>query len=387
MAATTKSRESHWRNWTSYVQPLGVDPYLQGTTYTDGVRSLTGFAARVRVGGFGTGREVKADTVATAISAIGKEISLAHGHNPTKLKHSEKLLPRISQMLDGWRKTDGPVMKKLPVEADVPEYLIKLGLRPEATEMDKAVGDLGQVGYSFLLRSCEYCYVSGRRDMQTQNFRMKDIIFFKKGRNGKLRQLPRNAPDSEILSADMATLKLENQKNGWRGVCISQHWNGDDFFDGVRGLGRRYVHIRSHMKDRWSTPISAVWQDGKRMDVMAKHIRAGLKQAAEALDYPESRGIPIERIDTHSLRIGGANALHLAGYSDRQIQKMGRWRGETFKEYVREQLDVFTEGMSRSMRKCFGFVNVEGGAYHDITRTVVAMDYNVAVSDGSAAAA
>ena len=77
------------------------------------------------------------------------------------------------------------------------------------------------------------------------------------------------------------------------------------------------------------------------MHVTDKIIRQGLKMAATVLEYPERRGIPIERIDTHSLRIGGANALHLAGYSDREIQKMGRWRSETFKEYVREQLSNF----------------------------------------------
>ena len=55
--------------------------------------------------------------------------------------------------------------------------------------------------------------------------------------------------------------------------------------------------------------------------------------AAEALEYPKIKGIPIEWVNTHSLRSGGANALALAGYLDTQIQKMGRWRGATFKEY------------------------------------------------------
>jgi hypothetical protein len=87
------------------------------------------------------------------------------------------------------------------------------------------------------------------------------------------------------------------------------------------------------------------------------------------------------------LQIGGTNALSLAGWSDRHIQKLGRWRGEIFKEYIREQLSNFSEGMSKSMQKRFVFVNVEGGAYYDITNTVVGMDYNVAVSDGLAAAA
>ena len=126
--------------------------------------------------------------------------------------------------------------------------------------------------------------------------------------------------------------------------------------------------------------LSAIFDGSARYDVMDKDIRAALKLAAAALDYPATRGIPVDRIDTHSLRIGGANALSLAGYSDRQIQKIGQWRGETFKEYVREQLSNFLAGMSASMQKTFGFMNVEGGVFHDITETVLTLPYSVAVS-------
>jgi hypothetical protein len=107
---------------------------------------------------------------------------------------------------------------------------------------------------------------------------------------------------------------------------------------------------------------------------------------ATCLAYPEKKGIPIDRIDTHLLRIGRANALFLSGYSDREIQKMGRWRGETFKEYVQKQLSYFLEGMSRAMKKSFGFFNVEGGAFQDITKAVVSMEYNQCVSNGASAA-
>lgn len=116
-----------------------------------------------------------------------------------------------------------------------------------------------------------------------------------------------------------------------------------------------------------------------------KDISAALKVAAAALDYPNSRGIPLDSIDTHSLRIGGANALSLAGYTDRQIKKMGRWRGETFLEYIRESLSDFSEGMSSNMRKCFGFVSLEAGVYHDVTEQTIASEYNVEVSAAGAA--
>ena len=87
-------------------------------------------------------------------------------------------------------------------------------------------------------------------------------------------------------------------------------------------------------------------------------ISSALKFAAEKLDYPDDRIIPIDRIDTHSLRCGGANALSLAGYKEHQIQKMGRWRGKTFKEYISDQLSNFTDGMSEAMSRTFKFVNI-----------------------------
>ena len=65
-----------------------------------------------------------------------------------------------------------------------------------------------------------------------------------------------------------------------------------------------------------------------------------MKFAATALNYPYSKGIPIDRVDAHSLRSEGANALSFTGYRNIDIQKMKRWGGETFKEYIREELIV-----------------------------------------------
>jgi hypothetical protein len=84
---------------------------------------------------------------------------------------------------------------------------------------------------------------------------------------------------------------------------------------------------------------------GKCKDITNKDVSKALKVAATALDYPTPKGIPTDRVDTHSLRCGGANALSLAGYLDTQIQKMGQWRGATFKEYIRKELACFSAGV------------------------------------------
>ena len=123
--------------------------------------------------------------------------------------------------------------------------------------------------------------------------------------------------------------------------------------------------------------LSAYFVDGVRYDLTDRDVWDDLKWAAEELDYPDKKGIPTERVDTHSLRMGGANALALSGYSDTQIQKMGRWRGATFKEYIREELACYSKGMSRDMRKNFGFVNIAANLFVDVTEAMVLTDYNI----------
>jgi hypothetical protein len=107
--------------------------------------------------------------------------------------------------------------------------------------------------------------------------------------------------------------------------------------------------------------------DGQVYNVTDNNISKALKRAAATLQYPLYGGIPIKRIDTHSLRIGGACVLALNGFSEIHIQKMGRWRGNTFKEYVRKELHCFSDGMAKAMKQCFQFINVTGHALTDIT--------------------
>ena len=59
-------------------------------------------------------------------------------------------------------------------------------------------------------------------------------------------------------------------------------------------------------------------------------------------------------------------------------KKMRIRREETFKEYIREELYCFAEGMSTAMKQYFKFFIVAGGAYRklvDVTRTTVVSDY------------
>jgi hypothetical protein len=104
-----------------------MDPYLQHVPYSTQVRCLTGFAARTRTGFYGYGQQVQSSTVTGAITAVGQMIALACNKNPTKVLGSDKFLPALQIMLDGYTKADPPTQKKFPVKADVPELLVEMG--------------------------------------------------------------------------------------------------------------------------------------------------------------------------------------------------------------------------------------------------------------------
>ena len=67
-------------------------------------------------------------------------------------------------MLDGFRKDDPSTTKQLPVEADVPEFLVSLGLASEARKLDRSIGDLTMIAFYYLLRIGEYTTKGARNN-------------------------------------------------------------------------------------------------------------------------------------------------------------------------------------------------------------------------------
>ncbi len=206
----------------------GIGPLFTGGAVTTKVHVLTRFAARVQHGHYGRGKRVTTGTVVGALTAVRQEIALAYGTNPTKIMGSYKLLPWLSQIYDGWRKEDPPTTKQLPVEADVPKLLATRGRDGNASELERAIGDLSLIAFYYLLRIGKYTIKGKRKETkQTVQFKYKDVTFFKKNSAGNLRCLPRTAPAHLIATADGATMKLENQKKRLeRGVRVPRSKRG-----------------------------------------------------------------------------------------------------------------------------------------------------------------
>ena len=101
------------------------------------------------------------------------------------------------------------MMKKLPVEVDILEYLVQMAMYTNAGEGQKAIYDLTLTAFYYLLQVGEYmCKRRLNDEKQTVQFRIKGVTFFKRNKWGRLQQIPRNTSEEEILEADSCTLKL-----------------------------------------------------------------------------------------------------------------------------------------------------------------------------------
>ena len=79
-----------------------------------------------------------------------------------------------------------------------------------------------------------------------------------------------------ISSADGATLKLDNQKKGWKGVCVYHDSNGKAWHCPVRALARRHIHLRNNGADS-KTFLSAYYDDrGQRGNITNKDVSKAL---------------------------------------------------------------------------------------------------------------
>jgi hypothetical protein len=78
---------------------------------------------------------------------------------------------------------------------------------------------------------------TGNNSKQTRDFKMGDITFFTKDKQRNLHCLSQDDSDDLIAAVDGATMKLDNQKNGWKEVCVYQEANGDPINCLVGALG------------------------------------------------------------------------------------------------------------------------------------------------------
>ena len=77
---------------------------------------------------------------------------------------------------------------------------------------------------------------------------------------------------------------------------------------------------------------------------------------------PSQLGFTKDEIGLHSVRSGGAMAMFLSGVATIIIMRIGRWSSEAFLEYIREQVEQFTMGVSKKMLQFENFNTIDSGS-------------------------
>ena len=173
MAATSTERSKYWQFWIQYCGVDSTSPIFTGLSQPI-LRRLKGFAARVRTGYYGKGRQIKVATVQVALSAIGTSLVVAgHSiHNPLHDASGKLVLP-LRYLLDAYGKRDPPVLPQLAVPLEV--IINAQKILPQRGKQYQRAALLIGVAYLYLLRVGE-C-TKPRRQTRTVQFRLKDVLF------------------------------------------------------------------------------------------------------------------------------------------------------------------------------------------------------------------
>ncbi len=301
-ASTAKTRHKYWQAWCKYcAQFENIDPYLTNISKPEkAILMITGFASRARTGAFGLGNQVKVSSVKDALAAISKTFQLVGQQSPIYKTEGEYILP-VKRYLEVFRQEDPPTIPQLAVPVAVPEELVKLSYC-STCPFQQAIGDLGLIGfYYYLLHSREYtkpCIVKQNGKMVpatcTRQFRVGDIGFFK---NNKVQ--PHRSPLKDLLSADLATMKISNQKNRCMGQTLLVHQQSTGTLGAVAGLARRVHHILANGGDESSVICDVYFNKKSWISVTGSNMVHAIRESVKSLNLQENRYDP-DMVGAHS---------------------------------------------------------------------------------------
>jgi hypothetical protein len=170
---------------------------------------------------------------------------------------------------------------------------------------------------------------------------------FKKGHQF----IPIIGSSQQVLeTADIIILTFEFQKNDWRNHTVHMYRTDDNLLCPVKAGAKVATRVLSIPgASKMDTKICKFKNDNGTISEINSaqvlpHLRAIIRLMGES-----NLGFKPEDTGLHGIRSGGAMAMFLANVSEVIIQRVGRWSSNAFLEYIREQVDSFTYGVSKKM--------------------------------------
>ena len=210
-----------------------------------------------------------------------------------------------------------------------------------ATETQRALYQLAIGAIFFACRGCEYLKVPQSEKRRTKILRLKNIRFFRKGK-----ELSHNNPWLEF--ADCVSITFEFQKKDEKNDTVTQMTSGDALLCPVRQWAAIVRRIWSYKGATMDTAVSAVLRHGRIEHITSKEMVKALRAACAAVGW-EELGFEEHEIGTHSIRSGAAMAMFLGECPVYCIMMIGRWSSDAFLRYIRKQVEQFSHNVSKRM--------------------------------------
>ena len=339
--STKTKRVSAWENWNSYLISIGIESkFLEGFSRHHKNVIMSGFAQAVRSGSFSkrnNGHLVEG-TVATTIAHVAQTFRTNNQCDP-RLDQDGKTCFILQEQLRGYKNLDGATIKQKALPLSVVRKILDLA----TTEKDLALAWLFIGAIFFAMRSCEYLKTNREESSKRTNIvRLRNIIFKKEG-------ITLEHTSEDIAKADMVAITFEFQKNDKRNKTVHMFRTGDNTLCPVIAwattVKRLIQTVPGVSKD---TTVCSYWDNGAIRQVNSTYAISRIRSVVELIGENEL-GFTRNDVGLHSIRSGGAMAMFLSGVSEIIIQRIGRWESFAFLEYIREQVENFTYGVSKKM--------------------------------------
>ena len=247
----------------------------------------------------------------------------------------------LQEQLRGYKNLDGAKLKQkaLPLSA------VRKMMEMAVTHKDHAMAWLFVGAIFFAMRSCEYLQ-TGKDELskRTKIIRIKNITFKKEG-------ITMIQGTGDLIEANMVAITFEFQKNDRRDKTVHMFKTGDNIMCPVIAWATTVRRLRNTIPDvSEETTVCSYWDNGAIRQIDSNHARIKIKSIVEIIGENQL-GFTKDDVGLHSIRSGGAMAMFLSGVSEIIIQRVGRWESFAFLEYIREQVENFTYGVSTKMLK------------------------------------
>ncbi|KAG7360527.1 hypothetical protein IV203_035626 [Nitzschia inconspicua] len=344
IAATESERFRFWTHWQNFLQntfPMH-QPILSNYPLPTRLALLGAFAAFIRAGQHQpANKQVSAQTVLLALRAISQTHMLDGQPDPLADEKGQRHII-LKRQIENYRRHDPPPKRKLALPHLAIEYLNVT--RADNNPLYQAIHDLCTIAWFYLLRVGEYTQTTQTARRRTIQFRLEDVTLW-----NHTQVLRSTLPLQTLLSqCTAATLRISNQKNSRRNQVIHQEATRDVTCP-IAAIIRCVHHIRQHTSDP-TTMLGTYFTGHKHVakQVTVTDITTALKNTVQVLVLARYNITPAD-ISSHSLRAGGAMALHLGGVPAHTIKILRRWSLDTSLLYIQEQITGFSAGLSTQM--------------------------------------